>query len=257
MYITLIGAKIFYGDSLNDLGKAIATYKGTRMAQMAGLTPNFITFVQMSETQFVRFKNAGRRKGSSKPGKTTTGGLVRTRADRTGSHDPLEKWDVDLYGNLTGHLGPWGSGSLTNRDHMTANSSNQIRNKLSGYSFSTNEVKAQGVAITVSGEHHRGGSYTYGGRTKSSSPVSGLNRMEFGAKFPTDAFMTELDAMLEWKKDSGFGKNRLRIEMVGAYIYMYKFAVDAKVVTPSVMQDQKLINWLASAVANDDGKVRK
>lgn len=257
MYITLIGAKIFYGDSVNDMVKAVSTYKGTRLTQMAGLIPNSITYVQMSETQFVRFKNAGRRKGSSTPGKTTTGGLVRTRGDRTGSHDPLEKWDVDLYGNLTGHAGPWGNGSLTNRDHMTANSSNQMRNKASGHSLSTNQVKAQGVAITVSGEHHRQASYTYGGRTKSDSPVSGLNRMEFGAQYPTAAFMKELDTMLEWKRDGGVGKNRLRIEMVGAYIYMYKFAADAKVISPSVMQDQKLLSWLTAAVANDDGKIRK
>lgn len=257
MYITIIGAKIFYGDTLNDMLKSIGAYKGKHSGAVSGLTPNAITYVQMTEMQFVRFKNAGRRKASSKPGKQTTGGISRTRVARTGTHDPLEKWDVDFYGDLTGHAGPWGNGSLTNRDHMTANSSNQMRNKQSGHALSTNEVKNQGVAITVSGEHHRRASYTYGGRTKSPSPVLGLNRMEFGAKYPTDAFMTELDTMLEWKRDGGTGKNRLRIEMVGAYTYMYKFSVDTGVVTPSVMQDQKLLNWIAAAVANDDGKIRK
>ena len=85
MYITSIGAKIFYGDTLNDMLKGIGAYKGKHSGAVSGLTPNAITYVQMTEMQFVRFKNAGRRKASSKPGKQTTGGISRTRVARTGN----------------------------------------------------------------------------------------------------------------------------------------------------------------------------
>lgn len=261
MYLTIIGAKIFYGDTVTDAENHIATYisHGKRMNAIQVFVPIVRSYVQMNENQFLRFKNAGRRHASAHAGKTTTSGLDRTRIDRTGRNDPLEKWDVDHYGNLTGHAGPWGNRALTNRDHMTANSSNQIRNSLlpANIADSHSAVKADGLAITVSGNHHRGGSYTYGGRTKKESPVQGMNRMEFGAHYPTTAFYVEMNEMLEWKRTNSLGKSRLRVEMVGAYAYMYKKAVDWGVVQATPQQDYTLLAWTAEAVTRDDGTVRK
>jgi hypothetical protein len=79
----------------------------------------------MSDEQFVRFKNAGKRHASKQTGKKA-GVVDRDRQDRT-AIKTLHKWDVEQYGNLIGKAGPWGSGSRTNRDHMTADSSNQLR----------------------------------------------------------------------------------------------------------------------------------
>lgn len=269
MYITIICAKIFYGSTKLDVDSHISTYRAQGKRKFAvdpyiGANPTMIinkVYVQMTDSQFVRFKNAGRRHPSATPGKKV-GTEDRERVDRT-SIKKLEKWDVEPYGQLTNKAGPWGNGSLTNRDHMTANSSNQMRNAAlpANVSDSHSVVKRSGLAITVSGKHHRKASYTYGGRTKKASPLPGLNRMEYGALHPGAAFLTEMGEMIEWKKNHqngiGVAKNTLRLEMVGAYAYMYKKAADLSVIDASIAQDSALVQWVQDAVNNDDNCVRK
>lgn len=263
MFVTIICAKIFYGNSAQEINQQIASYQANGKRAIA-LNPYLgkVTYtvinqqlVQMSDSQFVRFKNAGRRHASHTKGKSA-GGISRERQDRTGDNT-LHKWDVDHYGNLTGRQGPWGNGSLTNRDHMTANSSNQMRNAAlpANVADSHYVVKRDGLAITVSGKHHRQASYTYGGRTKSASPIPGMNRTEYGANHPTQAFQKELGEMLSWKFShsvNGVNKNTLRLEMVGAYCYMYKKSVDTFVTKASIPQDNELIEWIRRAVQNDN-----
>ncbi|SHG26478.1 hypothetical protein SAMN04487965_3646 [Microbulbifer donghaiensis] len=262
VYLSIVGGKIFYADSNpGDLIKQINIYATTgnsRSASVAKCLPNPISHAQMTEQQFIRFKNAGRRHGSHTPNKMI-GGLDRTRLPRTSS-PALEKWDVGPYGSLTGKAGPWGAGKHTNRDHMTANSSNQLRfnnGNWPGNAVSKNQVKNEGLAIAVSGEHHRKGSYTYGTRVHTPSPITSLSRMQYGERYPQQAFQTEMDQMLEWKRShtkspQGPTKNTLRLEMVGAYAYMYKLAVDCGFFDPSTEQDQRLIYWTKLAVESDN-----
>lgn len=258
VYVTIVGSKVCYGDTLTDLLGFIAAAK-SKLA--LPYTPTTHLPIFMSEEQFIRFKNAGKRQGST--GKTTTSGLSRDRNDRTTSW-ALQKWDVDNYGELTGLSGPWGNGSLTNRDHMTANSSNQLQLKYGtwqGSATTSSGVKNEGLAITVSGEHHRLASYTYGGRTKKTDTPDGSSRMVYGSNFPTESFTTETREMLQWKalhtNSSGKVKNTIRVEMVGGYAYMYKVAVSPGFVAPTLTHDQVLIGFLDAAIANDDGTVRK
>lgn len=275
MYITIICAKIFYGNTQQDVDNHIATYmsgtnkRSTAVSQYIQAVQTHNTsqyqiinkkYVSMSDDQFVRFKNAGRRHPSNHPGKLA-GSASRTRQNRT-RDSALQKWDVEPYSSLTGKSGPWGNGSLTNRDHMLANSSLQQQNAAqhANVRLSSSAVKRGGLAITVSGKHHRMASYTYGGRTKSPSPVLGLNRTQYGADHPVSAFMVEMDSMLAWKFSHqgthGVQKNTLRLEMVGAYVYMYKKSVDLCFIEANIAQDLKLLDWVEKAVANDDRKIR-
>ncbi len=160
--------------------------------------------------------------------------------------------------------GPWGNGSLTNRDHMTANSSNQLQFQTgtwSGNAATSAQVKSEGLAITVSGEHHRRASYTYGGRTRKKDTPDGSTRMRYGANYPTQSFLTETKEMLDWKS-SHLGrnnqiKNTLRVEMVGGYTYLYKLAVSRNLITATAVHDATLVNYLEAAAKNDDGNPRR
>ena len=212
--------------------------------------------VEMTDAQFVRFKNAGRQHPSAAV--KLAGTISRDRADRQIATE-LEKWDVGHYGKLTGRSGPWGAGAATNRDHMTANSSNQKRQQTGNYpgGFTTvAEVKQDGLSITVSGDHHRAASYTYGGRTAKTDAPGGKRRMDFGAEDPTASFKVETEAMLQWKSShigsGGTSKNTLRLEMVGAYAFMYKRSVALHHITPTMGHDEMLISYIEAAVANDD-----
>ncbi|MFD2311724.1 hypothetical protein ACFSKX_14950 [Microbulbifer halophilus] len=260
MYVTIIGSKIFYADDLGQLCQQIKNYQtnGTRSATINQrlFYNNLVNYAYMTDEQFVRFKNAGRRHPSRIPNKMV-GQIDRTRGDR--SSGGLQKWDVGEYGSLTGKSGPWGNGSLTNRDHMTANSSNQQQFNTGtwpGSATTRSEVKREGLAIAVSGHHHRKASYTYGGRTRSPSPMTQLNRMQFGAQHPTDAFFTEMNSMLDWKSShlnsNNVQKNTLRLEMVGAYAYMYKLSVDQGFIDASWEQDLYLVIWMNHAVSSDN-----
>jgi hypothetical protein len=147
---------------------------------------------------------------------------------------------------------------------MTANSSNQMRRASGTWQGSANTVggvKNEGLAITVSGRHHREASYTYGGRTAKSDTPDGTTRMTYGATHPTESFFTEMREMLTWKANhigtGGQAKNTLRLEMVGAYAFMYKAAVDAGHIRATIEQDVLLLHWLRRAVTNDDGVARK
>lgn len=271
--VTIIASKICYGADLPSLLHYIGHVKQARGQQMAALTPAAIKAAlaggpaplnvdsaTLSDSQFVRFKNAGRQHASKSA--KSVGGIARTRDDRT-EDDDLRKWDVAEYGELTGRGGPWGGGSLTNRDHMTANSSNQLRlasGTWQGDASTTGGVKNEGLAITVSGRHHREASYTYGGRTAKIDTPDGTTRMTYGATHPTESFFTEMREMLTWKANhigtGGQVKNTLRLEMVGAYAFMYKAAVDRGHIKPTIEQDVLLLHWLRRAVTNDDGVAR-
>lgn len=253
--VTIMGSKIFYGANISAVLLKIASSKSTPPFFLANsviqINPKYVT---MTESQFVRFKNAGKRHASKAPGKMA-GSENRTRADRTQSGN-LNKWDVGYYRDLIGRHGPWGDGSFTNRDHMLANSSNQQQfnnGTWTGPETTSNQVKNAGIAITVSGKHHREHSATYGGRTKQDSPLPSVNRTEYGALEPTAAFKFEMDAMLSGKATITLQKlkNTLRIEMVGGYAYMYKFSVTNGQINATVAQDQALIDWLKKAVNND------
>lgn len=263
MYVIIIGSKICYGTTKVSMGVYTTNVWNNNPLKFNGCMPaNYNAAVKMSNAQFERFKNAGRRHASSTPGKKA-GNVDRTRPDRTGEPD-LFKWDVAEYGELTGRTGPWGDGSWTNRDHMTANSSNQImlnQGQWPGWGTTASQVKAEALAITVSGKHHREASYTYGGRTKKKDTPDGSTRMQFGASHPTESFLTETQEMLEWKSNhigsAGLAKNTLRVEMVGAYAFMYKKAVDFDLISATVAHDQVLMHYLGLAIQNDDGQVRQ
>lgn len=246
-YVTIINAKIFYSNTLQGL-----------LSLVSGIQPNtaLVKHVKMTANQFVRFKNAGKRHASKTPGKTANG-ISRSRPDRS-TNTQLHKWDVDFYGNLTGRVAPWGTGAKTNRDHMTAHSSNLLASQNSGSSSSESQIKNNGIAITVSGKHHREASYTYGGRTKKDSPDVNYNRTQYGAYYPNKAFNLEMNEMLKHKfnRANAQGVKKLRLEMVGAYAFMYKLSVNKNVISASAQQDADMIVWLDAAVANDDAEAK-
>lgn len=256
MYVTIIGSKICYGDNFDDLETYIAgALAGNKFSN--ALVPAKIDTVSLSEAQFVRFKNAGRRHASSSA-KQTTGGISRQRPDRTTAK--LNKWDVNPYGELVGFEGPWGDGSFTNRDHMTANSSNQLmfqHNTWPGAATTSSGVKREALAIAVSGKHHRTASYTYGGRTAKRDTPDGTTRKEYAANYPTPSFKTETDEMLKWKANHtnqlGVAKNTLRVEMVGGYAYIYRRSVERNLIAPTIDHDKMLMAYLDIAVKNDTG----
>jgi hypothetical protein len=263
MYVTIVLSKICYGPTRSALNAYIARDPALVAARK---TPNKRSVVQMSDGQFVRFKNAGRQHPSMTPGKSA-GAVTRDRAERRGANLPLQKWDVGPYRTLTGRTGPWGDGSMTNRDHITADSSNQVRWGTIGNwpmpAASAAEVRLGATAVVVSGRHHRSASYTYGGRTKLPSPVGGFNRTQFGAHYPTDAVMTEVSEMLEWKADrtkhtrtNAAGHVTLRVEAVGAYAFLYKTLVADNVIHASDGMDETILHYLNIAVRHDDGVSR-
>lgn len=266
MIVTIIGSKICYGHSRIELFDYIRRVGNEKFVRFNGCMPNDIHFVMMSNEQFVRFKNAGRRRsgGMDEDGHAKFAGFSdRDRDDRSNDMD-LDKWDVASYGHLSGRAGPWGNGALTNRDHMTADSSNQIRfgqGTWPGMAGNRAGVKSEALAITVSGAHHRDASWTYGGRTKKTDTPTGETRSGFGASNPTASFAIETEAMLKWKsnhisKTTGQLKNTLRVETVGAYAYMYIQAVKQGFIQATQQQDLLLINYLLVACQNDDGKAR-
>ncbi len=261
MLVSIIGSKICYGSDGADLIKYVTDAEKNK--QLGIPKPAQILCVNLSDEQFVRFKNAGRMHGSKTPGKKA-GNVDRTRPERT-DDDDLEKWDVASYGDLTGKSGPWGSHAMTNRDHMTADSTNQLMLKggdWPGDATTSNGVKTEALAITVSGRHHREASYTYGGRTKKTDTPDGSTRTKFGVTYPTESYTTETTSMLQWKSDhlsktTGLATSTLRIEMVGAYAYMYKRSVSLGMIKPTTNQDKVLLKFLRTAVNNDDGTERK
>lgn len=290
MWVTLVGGKILYGkDSAalvgyfaNSEGKvgrsATAAAAQASVADASGgtrwdavkarvLKSDSSDCVQLSPAQFLRFKMAGRQEGQG-AAKTyhdvdpLTGGTPTTitiqRAARTGSAVPLGKWDVASYGDLTGRAGPWGSGARTNRDHLLAHSTNLIRWK-SGhddYGASTeSQLKREGLAVVISGDHHRQGSSTYGGRAHYVNAAHATN--------PQAGVKAEIDTLLGWKAGKSVtlgsgvhtkpGKATLRIEMVGAYFYLYKRLVEQKIIAGEEGMDTMLLSYLRAAVADDDG----
>ena len=261
MLVTVIGSKICHGSNGGDLIKYITEAEKNNTLGLP--KPAKIDAVTLNDEQFVRFKNAGRMHASKKPGKKA-GNVDRTRVDRT-DDDDLNKWDVAPYGDLTGKSGPWGSHGKTNRDHMTADSSNQLQLKSgdwSGEATTSSGVKSEALAITVSGQHHRDASYTYGGRTKKTDTPDGSTRTRFGATHPTESYQTETTEMLQWKsshasKTTGQLKISLRIETVGAYAYMYKTSVALQRIEANANMDKVIIKYLRIAVNNDDGVERK
>ncbi len=260
--VSIIGSKVVYGLDGPKTRKYINAIKSDKPDPFNGCLPiGAITGHWMTETQFERFKNAGKRHPSHS--KKTIGTTSRERDDRRDDPD-LFKWDVGHYRELVGRVGPWGTGAPTNRDHMTADSSNQMQfrqGNWAGDATSSGEVKKEGLAIAVSGHHHRKASYTYGGRTKKTDTPDGSTRSQFGARDSTASFTTETEEMLKWKSnhtnENGQVKNTLRLEMVGAYVYMYKLAVRRGHIRASFQQDQMLMRYLKMAIANDDGQVRQ
>lgn len=258
MFVTIYLAKVCYGPT----PAALTAYLGTHhLPNVFAAGPGARPVVQMNDSQFVRFKNAGKRHASKAPGKTA-GAVPRDRASRTAS-PTLEKWDVAPYGALTGKAGPWGAGAMTNRDHVTAHSSNVMAWKGNLYPIPAadeNELKRVAPAITVSGRHHREASWTYGGRTKTIVAAAGVRRVEYGAFSPDDSVWAEMDAMLGWKADPtkhSHGHSTLRLEMVGAYVYLYKTLVGHGVITASKNQDDRLLHYLNMAVHHPDQAPRK
>lgn len=259
MHVTLVNAKVCYGTTKQTL-RAYLQSKGLPDVYVAGHGARAV--VQMTNVQFVRFKNAGKQHETDPLNAKFAGAVPRARLDRTGLPG-LEKWDVAQYGDLTGRTGPWGGGSQTNRDHVTAHSSNTIRWKGGTYPLhagSEAELKRVAPAITVSGRHHKEASWTYGGRTKTIVVGTTETRMEYGALHPDASVQLEFDAMLSWKADPNNhskGHPTIRVEMVGAYVYLYKVLVNDGITAASKAMDDRLLHFLNIAVQNDDGVVRK
>jgi len=250
MRLTIVNSKIVYG--VNDV--QLASYAHARSITL----PSTPTIATLSDQQFVRFKCAGRRHGQSslkeiRDPLTNNVLISYQRADRSMSAT-LERWDTGAYKTLVSRVAPWGTGGLTNRDHLLADSINQYM-----YSHGTNpyavgsagELKREGLAVTVSGHHHRKASETYGGRVHSIKVSHATN--------PTSGSHSEMDAMLEYKqnglnrKTPGKSHSTLRVEMVGAYCYLYKLLVEKTVISSDPGIDAMLVNYLISACASDDG----
>ncbi|WP_063107703.1 hypothetical protein [Rhodanobacter thiooxydans] len=297
MLVTLVGGKIIYGadqatltgyltqvDANCKAGKAgaatsaafsvpSASTKGRMQDVYDRITSgNLSDCVQLTPQQFLRFKMAGRQHGQG-TAKTyndvvadpLTGtkptSITIQRVARQGASIPLGKWDVARYGDLTGRAGPWGPGSQTNRDHLLAHSSNLIRWKAGDDDYgatSASELKREGLAVVVSGIHHREGSATYGGRAQHVNAAHAMN--------PQVGVKDEIDTMLGWKAQKTVtlgskaytksGKATLRIEMVGAYFYLYKRLVVQEIIKGDESMDIMLLDYLRSAVGWDDGKWR-
>ncbi len=250
MRLTIVLAKIVYGTDDTQLG-AYAHARGITL-------PASPVVATLSGEQFVRFKCAGRRHGQGSLKEVRdplTNNLLFSfqRKDRTTSGE-LEKWDTGAYKTLVSRVAPWGAGGLTNRDHLLADSINQYM-----YSHGTNpyavgssgELKREGLAVTVSGHHHRKASETYGGRVHAIKAHHASN--------PTAGSLSEMDAMLGYKQDPanrktpGKAHSTLRIEMVGAYCYLYKMLVEKTVIHADPSIDKMLMDYLVSAAASDDG----
>lgn len=257
LYSTPHYVKIVYGDTSGDLNNYVAARAGKLNGSQVGNR-----LVTMTDDQFRRFKTAGRRHASAAP-KMTPDGVSYTRPDRT--NDPtLNKWDVDRYQHLTGRTGPWGTHAATNRDHLLAHSENvQIYNGgQNPYNVTNvNTLKKLAWCVTISGNHHRGGSATYGGRVNAIHPQLGMTPRQYASGNPTAGAHFEMEAILEHKRDpnnrrSGVNKSTLRIEMVGAYAFLYKRLVQQGVMAGNQTTTDMLLDYLADAVANDDGKAR-
>jgi len=265
MYVTIILSKILYGTTLQELQGYMQLAR--RQANAAALSPEWTQLLlqlhaaiqaggqlpamnnvaELDSAQFIRFKAAGRRHQQAAGAKSFTdplSGIIYSynRADRTRSPD-LQKWDTDHYQNLVGRLGPWGPRAATNRDHLLAHSINQLILRQGGNPYTATtaaELRRSGLAVTVSGKHHREGSSTYGGRV--------FRVIQQHAQNPQIGVRAEMNAMLLHKQLKGHA----RIEMVGAYAFLYKSLVGQTVIAATPAIDQMLIRYLRNAVQDDD-----
>ena len=303
MLVTVIGGKIIYGkDQVAIIGyfaNSVAKVKkssGTTAAQTSAkpslgkksrwdavkdrvLMANITDFVELTPYQFLRFKMAGRQGGQTAAKSydmdPLTGGTPNVmsiqRVARTAT-PTLAKWDVAPYGELTGRTGPWGGGSATNRDHLLAHSTNMLRwnGTINDYGVkSESELKRKGLAVVISGKHHRDGSQTYGGRARKVSAAHAAD--------PQAGAEEEIQALLEYKATKAYpsassssasgsgmpppakkaklvsGKATLRIEMVGAYFFLYKKLVEETPIVGQDSMDTMLLGYLRTAAKNDDG----
>lgn len=284
MFVTIVMGKIVYGNSVPELSSYVANaenklthssttdkaLKSTEWSDLKkALTPPLVPLfgqqapvpvpancVKMTSAQFLRFKNAGRQKASVAKSFTDplTGQLITyQRTDRT-QDKTLEKWDVARYNALVGRTAPWGTHGATNRDHLLADSINQTIYKQGSNPYnvtSPSELKREAFAVTVSGKHHREGSATYGGRVQAIKQQHANN--------PTMGAHIEMDAMMAYKNEPTnrtSNKSTLRIEMVGAYAYLYKQLVEQTVIVATSGTDKLLIDYLSAAVKADDGQWR-
>lgn len=247
---------------------------------IAGAPPIVRPIVTMTADQFLRFKCAGRRH-AEQPKKNPLA-LNRQRKGRT--NDDLGKWDVERYEVLQSKRGgPWGAGSATNRDHLLAHAENEAAYTAGKNPYgaaNVQELKRLAWAVTISGQLHREGSMTYGGNSQ--TPV-GVLKNRFRVTIPTSpaedaapmrqlvtndmhrAAQMETESLLKHKADRpgrvhGTAKPgkapSLRIEMVGAYAYLYKKLIDEKVMYPDSNHDCMLLYYLHLAVAGDKDEWR-
>jgi hypothetical protein len=249
MEVTIVASKIHHANAPVTLDARLNSY---------GVALHLVQVrVTMSERQFIRFKCAGRQSAMANAKQITdplTGGVIATyqRADRTQTSD-LGRWDVEHYGKLTGRNAPCGRGAATNRDHLLADSINQIMYSQGANPYgatSASDLKRQGYAVTVSGHHHRRGSETYGGRVQAIKHQHANN--------PTTGAQSEMAAMMAYKhgpsnRKNNTNKSTLRIEMVGAYCFLYKKLVEVGVMVASPATDLMLLQYLQAAVTVDDG----
>ncbi|SHH90913.1 hypothetical protein [Marivita hallyeonensis] len=247
MEITIIDGKIHYGANLQNLHGRLQNYNIPQNAIQKTVTLN--------HTQFIRFKCAGRQTEMAAAKQVVdplTGNVLSyQREDRTSGE--LARWDVEEYGKLTSRTAPWGKGHKTNRDHLLADSINQVMYSAGVNPYgaaNANELKRRGLAVVVSGHHHRKGSETYGGRVQAIKQQHANN--------PTVGADSEMGAMMEYKNDpanrkSNTNKSTLRIEMVGAYCFLYKRLCKQQVMQPNAQTDFMLLSYLEAAAQTDDG----
>jgi hypothetical protein len=272
MHVTIVLGKIIYGNNLTEITSYISNaesksshsdtaanaIKSTEWDDLkkALTSKSASAFVEMTTQQFLRFKNAGRMQGQTSA-KSVQDPLTGTtiqyqRSDR--ANGVMEKWDVANYATLVGRVAPWGKGMATNRDHVLAHSINVEMKKQGNNPYGASndsQLKSAAMAMAVSGHHHRKGSETYGGRVQSVKQAHANN--------PTVGAHSEMAAMMEWKADAtnhSKAKATLRLEMVGAYAYMYKRLVEETVIQANKTTDDLLLGYLKAAVANDDGMWR-
>ena len=221
-------------------------------------------WLQLTEADFVRFKNGGKRMPSKTPKvviDAANQAMSRARSDRTkhpiveGDVGPYKKGDGNLYkAKLAPAVNPvpaaWSAGNPPqyrtdpkhpmdqNRDHQN----NQAALKLRGAD------PASGSAIAIPQWIHMNG-YTFGNKAKPTTVKKrnpdfvGQSRTEWIAKHPSQGLFKEIYHTIRLYKLAGY----LTYEIVGSFRYLYKLNVKSMGYAPTPDLDGLLMHYLSQA----------
>jgi hypothetical protein len=231
-----------------------------------GVSGQAAQWISLTEANFVRFKNGGKRL-PSKSVKTVIdgGGGVSGRSRVNREKDLVREGDVGPYKRGEGHLykstlapavsakpAHWSVGApgtpdyyetdpaphvqmRQNRDHQN----NQLSLSMRGVNPS------DGIAITIPQWVHMNG-YTFGAKANKPKvvPQGGpQTRSGWIAHNPSAALFKEMYQELRFYSDAGL----LSFEIVGSFRYLYALNVKQMGYQPTLQLDQLLMHYLAAA----------